>query len=190
MAKVMAEVWLQGFLAGLEHYAWQKDGVTYVGTCGTTLIEAIEKAKKDYSAESDETDVLPDPEAEHDTEWPEFHVSDTVRLEGKSVIGNSLIRQYGQWWRLAAMASKYGGKKCITMTSLMPAKQGKYRGSKVAKKCPYVVALMRDQANEKDFNVLEVNKYPSDFQWILHWDIEQAAEKAREKELKKAEKEK
>lgn len=31
----------RGFRAGLSAYAWWKDGVEYVGTCGTTLKEAL-----------------------------------------------------------------------------------------------------------------------------------------------------
>ncbi len=38
---------LQGFIAALKLYGWCKDGVAYVGTCGTTLGEAI-----DYAIES------------------------------------------------------------------------------------------------------------------------------------------
>ncbi len=33
----------EGFIAGLQEYAWWKDGVQQVGTCGTTLKEAIEQ---------------------------------------------------------------------------------------------------------------------------------------------------
>ena len=36
----------QGFIEGLREYAWWKDGVQYVGTCGTTLTQAIERAKR------------------------------------------------------------------------------------------------------------------------------------------------
>ena len=35
-----------GFIAGLEAYAWWKDGVQYVGSCGTTLKKAIAEAEK------------------------------------------------------------------------------------------------------------------------------------------------
>lgn len=31
----------QGYKAGLTAYAWWKNGVQYVGTCGTTLKEAL-----------------------------------------------------------------------------------------------------------------------------------------------------
>jgi hypothetical protein len=34
----------QGFIDGLRECAWVRDGETYVGTCGTTLGEAIDKA--------------------------------------------------------------------------------------------------------------------------------------------------
>ena len=33
--------YLQGKLDGIQEYAWWKDGVQYVGTCGTTLKEAM-----------------------------------------------------------------------------------------------------------------------------------------------------
>lgn len=32
---------------GVRAYAWWKDGVQYVGTCGTTLKEALEKIDKE-----------------------------------------------------------------------------------------------------------------------------------------------
>lgn len=36
---------LLGYLDGLKAFAWWKDGVEMVGTCGMTLHEAIEQAK-------------------------------------------------------------------------------------------------------------------------------------------------
>jgi hypothetical protein len=36
---------LQGKIEGLEEYAWWKDGVCYVGTCGTTLKDATTALK-------------------------------------------------------------------------------------------------------------------------------------------------
>ena|GEM_PF-4705462 len=36
---------LYAFIAGLTEYAWWKDGTQYVGTCGTTLTQAIDRAK-------------------------------------------------------------------------------------------------------------------------------------------------
>jgi hypothetical protein len=39
---------LNGFLAGLSEYAWWKDGVQYVGSSGTTLAEAEDRAKKEH----------------------------------------------------------------------------------------------------------------------------------------------
>ena len=33
----------EGYKEGLTAYAWWKDGVQYVGTCGTTLKEALTK---------------------------------------------------------------------------------------------------------------------------------------------------
>ena len=35
---------VKGVLVGLQGYAWWKDGVQYVGTCGTTLRQALEDA--------------------------------------------------------------------------------------------------------------------------------------------------
>ena len=35
-----------GYKDGLGAYAWWKDGVQYVGNCGTTLKEALEKFGK------------------------------------------------------------------------------------------------------------------------------------------------
>ncbi len=35
-----------GYIEGLRAYAWWKDGVQYVGTCGSTLKEAIEQEQK------------------------------------------------------------------------------------------------------------------------------------------------
>jgi len=34
-----------GFKAGLKLYAWWKDGVQYVGTCGKTLKQALKEIK-------------------------------------------------------------------------------------------------------------------------------------------------
>lgn len=38
------EEYRRGFIDGLKEYAWWKDGVQYVGSCGTTLEQAIERA--------------------------------------------------------------------------------------------------------------------------------------------------
>ncbi len=41
--------WQDGYKQGIAAFAWRgDDGVQYVGTCGTTLDEAIRQAKKDY----------------------------------------------------------------------------------------------------------------------------------------------
>ncbi len=40
---------INGVLAGLEAFAWWKDGVQYVGTCGTTLKQAAEEAVEDLA---------------------------------------------------------------------------------------------------------------------------------------------
>lgn len=37
----------RGYIEGLTAYAWWKDGVQYVGTCGTTLQAAINDFLKD-----------------------------------------------------------------------------------------------------------------------------------------------
>lgn len=38
--------YIDGFIAGMRAFAWWKDGVQYVGTCGTTLKEVIAEADK------------------------------------------------------------------------------------------------------------------------------------------------
>jgi len=45
MTEEQYEIYLEGVLCGLEAFAWMKDGVYYVGTTGTTLKAAQEKAK-------------------------------------------------------------------------------------------------------------------------------------------------
>ena len=40
-AKAVQEAYEKGMIAGLKRFAWWKDGVEYVGTCGTTLKAAI-----------------------------------------------------------------------------------------------------------------------------------------------------
>ena len=39
------EATFKGYLDGIRQYAWWKDGVQYVGTCGTTLKEALKEAR-------------------------------------------------------------------------------------------------------------------------------------------------
>ncbi len=56
-SEVLAEVWLKGYIEGLRAYAWWKDGTQFVGTCGTTLEEAIERAKVEYAVHESE-DVI------------------------------------------------------------------------------------------------------------------------------------
>lgn len=53
MSKALQMAWLQGYLEGLAAYAWWKDGVQYVGSCGTTLKEAVEEAKERYAVEEE-----------------------------------------------------------------------------------------------------------------------------------------
>jgi hypothetical protein len=40
---------IKGVLVGLFLYAWWKDGIQYVGTCGTTLREAMNDVIKDLA---------------------------------------------------------------------------------------------------------------------------------------------
>lgn len=42
--------YLHGKMDGLTEYAWWKDGTQYVGTCGTTLLEALEYAKNEVTS--------------------------------------------------------------------------------------------------------------------------------------------
>jgi hypothetical protein len=49
MSVALQTAYLRGFIDGLRHFAWWKDGVEYVGTCGTTLKQAIDAAKRDYA---------------------------------------------------------------------------------------------------------------------------------------------
>ena len=44
--EVVRDAHLIGVIDGLIAFAWSKDGVEYVGSCGTTLKDAIEMAKK------------------------------------------------------------------------------------------------------------------------------------------------
>lgn len=54
MANVSLQMaWLQGYIAGLGAYAWWKDGVQYVGSCGTTLAEAVERANREYAVDTE-----------------------------------------------------------------------------------------------------------------------------------------
>ena len=43
----MKMAYAQGLEEGLRMYAWWKDGLEYVGTCGTTLAAAIARALKE-----------------------------------------------------------------------------------------------------------------------------------------------
>lgn len=57
-----------GYVDALRDYAWWKDGTQYVGTCGTTLAEAIARvakaAKAAKAAEFGETEGSGEAEAE------------------------------------------------------------------------------------------------------------------------------
>ena len=37
-----------GFIEGIKAFAWWRDGIQYVGTCGKTLDEMIAKVEKDF----------------------------------------------------------------------------------------------------------------------------------------------
>lgn len=51
-----------GYVDALRDYAWWKDGTQYVGTCGTTLAEAIARVAK--AAEFGETEGSGEAEGE------------------------------------------------------------------------------------------------------------------------------
>ena len=40
------KLYRKGYEDGLSAYAWWKDGIQYVGTCGTTLKQALKEAEK------------------------------------------------------------------------------------------------------------------------------------------------
>lgn len=46
IAEVCYELYMKGVDDGLRAFSWMKDGVTYVGTCGTTLKEAQKMARE------------------------------------------------------------------------------------------------------------------------------------------------
>lgn len=48
----MPDEYIRGYVAALRDYAWWKDGVQYVGSCGTTLAEAIARGTKFGETES------------------------------------------------------------------------------------------------------------------------------------------
>ena len=52
--EALQTAWLKGYIEGLRAYAWWKDGVQYVGTCGTTLKEAIEDAEREYAVQTED----------------------------------------------------------------------------------------------------------------------------------------
>lgn len=53
MSVALQTAWLQGYIEGLRAFAHWKDGVEYVGSCGTTLKEALADAKRDYAVVDD-----------------------------------------------------------------------------------------------------------------------------------------
>ena len=42
------EEFIKGVKAGIELYAWWKDGIQYVGSCGTTLKDATSEVDKEF----------------------------------------------------------------------------------------------------------------------------------------------
>jgi hypothetical protein len=54
MSEALQMAWLKGYIDGLRAFAHWKDGVQYVGTCGTTLKEAIEEAKREYAVQGEQ----------------------------------------------------------------------------------------------------------------------------------------
>ncbi|MDP2366587.1 MAG: hypothetical protein Q8M94_22765 [Ignavibacteria bacterium] len=44
---MMQEYYKKGLIEGIKRYAWMKDGVTYVGTTGTTQKKALEEIEKE-----------------------------------------------------------------------------------------------------------------------------------------------
>lgn len=55
ISKGLQTAWLRGYIDGLKAFAWWKDGVQYVGTCGTTLKEAIEQAKQECAVDGEQS---------------------------------------------------------------------------------------------------------------------------------------
>jgi hypothetical protein len=51
---------LESYIAGLSAYAWWKDGVEYVGTCGTRLKDAIELVRSSHCRRYDLTGATSD----------------------------------------------------------------------------------------------------------------------------------
>ena len=45
----LQQAWLNGYLEGLKAYSWCKDGTTYVGSCGTTLRDALAIAEREHA---------------------------------------------------------------------------------------------------------------------------------------------
>lgn len=40
--------WIKGFKEGLREYAWWADGEQYLGTCGITLKQGLERVDEEY----------------------------------------------------------------------------------------------------------------------------------------------
>lgn len=41
------DIFYAGQISGIARYAWWKDGVQYVGSCGTTLKEALDELERE-----------------------------------------------------------------------------------------------------------------------------------------------
>jgi len=54
MSEALQTAWLRGYIEGLKAYAWWKDGVQYVGSCGTTLSEAVSRARREYAVQNED----------------------------------------------------------------------------------------------------------------------------------------
>lgn len=48
ISEAQQKAYLHGYIDGLRAFAWWKDGTQYVGTCGTTLNDAIAKAEAEF----------------------------------------------------------------------------------------------------------------------------------------------
>ena len=57
-AGVIEESQLAAMVAGMRRFAWWKDGVQYVGTCGTTLEKAIADVETEVAGWRDEPIVV------------------------------------------------------------------------------------------------------------------------------------
>lgn len=59
------EDFIRGLKAGIEAYAWWKDGTQYVGTAGRTLKEALEEVDKEFGNENQKKAEETNPGRDH-----------------------------------------------------------------------------------------------------------------------------